>query len=380
MKIEVAGVYQTKFGELWDKSVTDLMTEAAVGAVKDAGVAFKDIEAVYIGSMLAPLVSGQSHLGAVAAEVLEIKVPATLIEAACASGGVAIRQAALVLENGRYENALVIGVEKMTDVGSEEIAEGLMGAASSEEERKSGITFPGLYALMARVYLDKFGLEPAVLNGVAVKNHDHASLNELAHLSFCISEAEVETSAMVADPLRLLHCSPISDGAAAVVLRRSGKNKKGKKVWLVGSGQASDTMSLAKRESLIELAATKMASKEALQEAGVSIKEVDVLEVHDCFSIAEIMAVEDLGLTGKGEGSLWLKQHGRLGQKQVINTSGGLKACGHPVGATGVKQMVEVTRQLRGELGQRQVKGARLGLTHNVGGSGGTAVVHVLSN
>lgn len=375
MKLEILGVYQTKFGELWDKSLTDLMTEAAAGAVKDAGVAFKDIEAVYVGSMLAPAVAGQSHLGALAAEVLGVKVPVTGVEAACASGGVAVRQAALAVESGRYKTALVIGVEKMTDVSSQEIAEALMGAASSEAERKSGVTFPGLYALMTRVYLDKFGLEPAVLNGVAVKNHDHASLNELAHLPFCISEAEVEASAMVAEPLRLLHCSPISDGAAAVVLRRSGKNKQGKKVWLVGSGQASDSISLTKRQSLTQLKATYLAAKEALAEAKVEIKDMDVLEVHDCFSIAEVLAVEDLGLANKGEGLVWLRKHGGM-----INTSGGLKACGHPVGATGVKQVVEVARQLRGELDQRQVKGARLGLTHNVGGSGGTAVIHVLSN
>ena len=379
MKLEIAGVYQTKFGELWDKSIADLVAEAANGAVKDAGIGLKHIETVYVGSMLAPVVSGQSHLGAVVAQVLGVKVPVAVVEAACASGGVAVRQATLAVESGRYKNALVIGVEKMTDVDSQEIAESLMAAASSEEERKSGITFPGLYALMARAYLNKFGLEPAVLNGVAVKNHGHASLNDLAQLQFCISEADVDKSALVADPLRLLHCSPISDGAAAVVLRQSGRDEGHKKVWLVGSGQASDTLSLAKRESVVELAATKMAGREALKEAGVSIKEVDVLEVHDCFSIAEIMAVEDLGLAKKGKGSQWLKRHGRLGQKQVINTSGGLKACGHPVGATGVKQIVEVTRQLRGELGQRQVKGAKLGLTHNVGGSGGTAVVHVLS-
>lgn len=375
MKIEVAGVYQTKFGELWDKSVADLMAEAAAGAIRDAGIEIEDIETIYVGSMLAPLVAGQSHLGALIAEVLGVKMPVTGVEAACASGGVAVRQAALVLESGRYKIALVIGVEKMTDVSSEEIAEALMGAASSEAERKSGITFPGLYALMARAYLNKYKLEAKDLAGIAVKNHNHACLNDLAHLPFCVSEEEVVSSPVVADPLRLLDCAPISDGAAAVVLRRSGKNKRGKKVWLVGSGQASDTMSLAKRESLIELAATKMASKEALQEAGVSIKEVDVLEVHDCFSIAEVLAIEDLGLASKGEGLVWLKKHGGM-----INTSGGLKACGHPVGATGVKQIVEVARQLRGELGQRQVKGARLGLTHNVGGSGGTAVIHVLSN
>lgn len=372
MKLEILGVYQTKFGELWDKSLTDLMTEAAAGAVKDAGVAFKDIEAVYVGSMLAPLVAGQNHLGALVAEVLGIKVPVTGVEAACASGGVAMRQAALAMESGRYKNVLVIGVEKMTDVGSQEIAEALMGAASSEAERKSGITFPGLYALMARAYLNKYKLEAKDLASIAVKNHGHACLNDLAHLPFCVSEEDVAKSPLVADPLRLLDCSPVSDGAAAIIL--SADKNKTPGVYLVGSGQASDSISLTKRQSLTRLRATQLAAKEALAEAKAEIKDVDVLEVHDCFSIAEVLAIEDLGLANKGEGLVWLKKHGSM-----INTSGGLKACGHPVGATGVKQIVEVTRQLRGELGQRQVKGARLGLTHNVGGSGGTAVVHVLS-
>lgn len=373
MKLQILGAYQTKFGELWDKSLTDLISEAAMGAIQDAGIGIKDIETIYVGSMLAPAVAGQSHLGAVAAEILGISLPVTVIEAACASGGVAVRQAALAVESDRYKNALIIGVEKMTDVSSGEITEALMGAASSEEERRSGITFPGLYALMARAYLDKYKLQAKDLASIAVKNHSYACLNDLAHLPFCVSEEDVAKSPLVADPLRLLDCSPVSDGAAAIILSTDKKKTQG--VYLVGSGQASDSISLTKRQSLTQLRATQLAVKEALAEAKVEIKDMDVLEVHDCFSIAEVLAIEDLGLASKGEGLVWLKKHGGM-----INTSGGLKACGHPVGATGVKQIVEVTRQLRGELGQRQVKGARLGLTHNVGGSGGTAVIHVLSN
>lgn len=371
------GAYQTKFGELWDKSLSDLMGEAGRGAVEDAGITMKQIKAVYVGSMLAPMVSGQNHMGAMAAQALGISVPAIAIDAACASGGVAVAQGLLAIKSGAYDTVLVVGVEKMTDVESDKIAESLMGAAASEEERRSGITFPGLYAMMARAYMDEFGLTREELARVPVRNHWHGSLNPLAHLAFCVTEDQVLGSGMVADPLRLLDCAPISDGAAAIVLSTQKQTHPG--VKLIGSGQASDSVSLTRRQSLVEIKVTRLAAEAALRQAGVTRREVGVVEVHDCFSIAEVMAVEDLGFCKKGEGVKWLTDNGRLGQKVVVNTSGGLKACGHPVGATGVKQIVEITNQLRGRAGQRQVKGAKVGLTHNVGGSGGTAVVHVLS-
>lgn len=376
MKVFVNGAYQTKFGELWDKGLDDLMVEAGKGAVLDAGVEMQKIDAVYVGSKLSAWVMGQNHLGGLAAEVLGVNVPVTMVEAACASGGVAVREAIMAVESGRYKNVLVVGVEKMTDVSSEVVAEALMGAASSQE-RNAGLTFPGLYALMAREYMSQYGLKSEDLALVSVKNHKHGSLNQNAHFGFGVSVEQVIKSPMVASPLRLLDCSGVSDGAAAVVVS-SKRNKKS--VEVLGSGQASDSLGLSGRESLVEIKATRLAVEMATKEAGIEVeKDVDVLEVHDCFSIAEIMALEDLGLAEKGRGiELFWSREVELEGKRPVNTSGGLKACGHPVGATGVKQVVEVVKQLRGGLGERQVKGAKIGLTHNVGGTGATVVVHVL--
>jgi len=252
----------------------------------------------------------------------------------------------------------------------------LMGAAS-EAERQAGLTFVGLYALMARVYFEKFKASKDDLAYVAIKNHRHASLNPKAQYSFPVELETVLKSSCVASPLHLFDCSPITDGAAGAILSGEINNKRD--VVLLSSQMATDSVALAARESLVELKATKLASTKAYQEVGMKPEELDLAEVHDCFSIAEIMAVEDLGFCQKGEGFKKIKAgEFDLGGRLPVNLSGGLKACGHPVGATGVKQIVEVVTQLRGEAGQRQVKNAQIGLTHNVGGSGGTAVVSIL--
>jgi len=381
MKVAVLGAYQTKFGELWDKSLADLIFEAGNEAIKDSGVDKKDIQSGFLGNKLGPQTTGQNHLGALMAEVLDIKVPVVRVEAACASGGVAMAQAVQSIKSGQYELVLVVGAEKMTDVGGEQIAEALMGAAS-ESERQAGLTFPGLYALIACEYFAKFGASQKDLARVAIKNHYHASLNPKAQFPFCITEKQAQTSSDVAWPLRLLDCSGVTDGAAAVVLaseRVAGKFKKNK-VFISASCQASDTLSLDKRPDITTLCSTKTAAKFAFSQAGIERKDVDFVEAHDCFTIAEIIALEDLGFYKKGQGYLAYKNNElRLGGKLAVNLSGGLKACGHPVGATGVKQIVEVYNQLSGRAGVRQSKGAKVALTHNVGGTGGTVVVHILN-
>ena len=375
--VGIKGVYQTKFGELWDKSLMGLMLEAGEGAINNAKIERKKIDLILVANMLGGVLEGQNHLGALAGELLGLKIkPAFRVEAACASGGVAINQAAMAIKAGQAKNVLVIGAEKMTDKSNGEVALALMGAAS-EAERLAGLTFVGLYALMARVYFEKFKANKDDLAYVAIKNHKHASLNPKAQFPFPVLLETVLKSSCVASPLHLFDCSPITDGAAGAVI--SGEDGKENKIKLAASQIATDSINLTERESLVELKATKIAGQKAYQEAGIKPEEIDLAEVHDCFSIAEIMAVEDLGFCRKGEGFKRIKAGDfDLGGRLPVNLSGGLKACGHPVGATGVKQLVEIVTQLRGEAEKRQVKNCRIGLTHNVGGSGATAVVNIL--
>ena len=380
MKISILGAYQTKFGELWDKSLEDLASEAVLGTVKDAGIEFEDIQTAYFGNKMSPQMTGQNHVGSLLAEILGTDIPITRIEAACASGGSAVRQACMAIESGQYETALVLGAEKMTDLPISEISTGLMGAAS-EQERDCGLSFVGLYALMARKYFDKYGAGEKDLAAIAAKNHFHGSLNPKAQFPFLLTIDQVMASNMVAFPLKLLDCSPITDGAAGLVLASEKYAKKlgGRKPVIAASKQASDTLSLSKRKDLTSLAGAEKAVGEAYKQAGVEAKDIQFAEVHDCFTIAEAMALEDLGFCKKGEGYIGVRNgEAKLGGKRPINLSGGLKACGHPVGATGVKQLVEIYNQMTGRAGRRQIKKNKLGLTHNVGGTGGTVVVHIV--
>ncbi len=378
MKVIVGGVYQTKFGELWDKNLTDLIFEAGSQALADARIKPKQIDLVVVGNKLGGKMQGQDHLASLTTELLGIEAPGVRVEAACASGGMAVHQAIQAIRAGEAERVLVIGAEKMTDATNGEVGAALMGAASNQE-RRAGLSFVGLYALMARAYMEKYGAKREDLVRVGVKNHEHASLNPKAQFQFKVSLEQAKNSQMVAEPLGLFDCSPITDGAAAVVLLKQNGVRVKRQVEILASQMATDSLGLTERDSLVEIRATKWAAKRAYREAGIETSEVDLAEVHDCFSIAEILAVEDLGFSKKGDGFKELKK-GRFGLKGElpVNLSGGLKACGHPVGATGVKQIVEIVTQLRGEAGDRQAKKGRVGLAHNVGGTGGTATVHIL--
>lgn len=377
MKIFITGAATTKFGELWGVSPRQLAREAVISAIKDAGIPLGRVDALYVGNMLSGMLGGQEHLGAFFSEELGIGVPAFKIEGACASGGLAVHNAINSVLSGQYDTVVALGVEKMTDHKPEDVAVALMGAGS-EEERAAGATFPGLYALLARVHMREFGTTQRDLAAVAVKNHYHASLNPNAQFHSVITAEQVMGSSKIADPLRLLDCSPISDGAAAVVIT----NKKiPHGIEVTASAVATDTLGLAQRKDLTGLKATRTAAKKAYEIAGVSPGEIDVAEVHDCFTIAEILAMEDLGFYKKGKGAQAISAgQTRLDTSKhlVVNPSGGLKGCGHPVGATGIKQIVEIVEQLRGRAATRQVKNAKIGLAHNVGGSGATAVVHIL--
>ncbi|MBI2617625.1 thiolase domain-containing protein [Candidatus Gottesmanbacteria bacterium] len=378
MKVYLRGAATTKFGELWNISPRTLVGNAVNDALTQSGLNSKDIQAIFVGNMLSGALGNQEHLGAFFAEELGMIVPAMRVEGACASGGLAMHAGVLAALSGSYENVLVVGVEKMTDYQPEEVASLLMGAGS-EAEREAGATFPALYALIARAHMEKYGTTEEEMAAVSVKNHYHASLNSHAHFTSPVTIKKVLRSPVVASPLKLLDCSPISDGAAAVVIS-TVKPKSKKHVAIVASSVSTDTLGLSERHDLTTLQSAVRASSNAYEIAGIGPKDVDVAEVHDCFTIAEIIAMEDLGFFPRGiAGKSILEGETRIGKKLVVNISGGLKASGHPVGATGVKQIVETYQQLLGIAGPKQIQGARVGLTHNVGGSGATAVIHILA-
>ncbi len=377
--VAIIGVGMTKWGELWEKSLRTIFTETALLAIDDAGV--DKIDSMVVGCMSSGLFVGQEHLASLLADDLgRTPVPAARVESACSSGGLALRQGFIEVASGMSDIVLVGGVEKMTDVTGCEATYALGTAADQEYEGYHGLTFPGLYAMMAVAHMHRYGTTREQLAMVAVKNHDNGSRNPLAQFPFKITVDGVLNSVLVADPLRILDCSPITDGAAAVVLCPADMARKLKKpvVRIAGSGQATDTIALASRKDLTWLESTHIAAQKALAMAGRKVDEIDLFEVHDCFTIAEIMVTEALGLVGKGRGGQAVEEgmtarDGRF----PVNPSGGLKAKGHPVGATGVAQAVEIVKQLRGQAGDRQIKGARWGLAQNMGGSGGSSVVHV---
>jgi len=376
--VAVIGVGMTKFGELWDRSLRDLAVEASLKAIDDAGV--DKIDSIYVGNNASGQFNAQEHLAPLIAEYLGVTpAPATKVESACASGGLAVRQGFIEVASGISDVVLVVGVEKMVD-GTD--ATSVLATDSDQEyEAYNGVTFPALYALIARRHMYEYGTTREQLACVAVKNHKNGAKNPYAQYRREIAIDEVLSSPMVADPLRLLDCSPVSDGAAAIVLCPvdMATRFKGEPVRIIGSGQATDTLALHNRRSITTLQSVIDAAKKAYKMANLKPEDIDVAEVHDCFTISEICIIEDLGFVKKGEGGKAVEE-GLTGieGKIPVNPSGGLKSKGHPVGATGVAQIVEIVEQLRGKCGDRQVKDAKIGLTQNMGGSGASCVVHVL--
>ncbi len=379
--VSIIGCGLTKFGEHWNTSFREMIAEAGSKAVLDANVEGKEIQAIYGGCMASGRLVGQEHVGALLADQLGLNpISSIRCEAACASGSVALRSAYFAVASGMYDVVAVGGVEKMTEVSTEDVAVALGGAGDQEWELFYGATFPALYALIAKRHMHEFGTTEEQLAAASVKNHANGIHNPYAQFQRPITVEDVMDSGYVASPLKLLDCSPITDGASAVILCASEKAKQFSKepVEIVASAQASDTLAVATRSTMTSMKATGIAAKEAYRQANIEAKDVDFAEVHDCFSIAEILAIEDLGFFPKGAGGKATEEgQTALNSKVSINTSGGLKAKGHPVGATGIAQAVEAVWQLQGKAEKRQVKNAEIGLTHNVGGSGATAVVHV---
>jgi len=382
-EVAVIGVGQTEFGELWDRSFRDLGIEAGLRAIQDANVRSEEIDAVYIGNMSAGKFIDQEHVSALVADyagLADMHLPTVRIEGGGACGAVALLQARLAIMSGLHDIVVVGGAEKMTDVGDVQAAEILSSTADQEWESVFGATFAGLYAMIARRHMHEYGTTREHMASVAVKNHKNGALNPEAQFQKEITMETVLHSPWVAEPLGVFDCAPLSDGAAALVLCSMEKARKfsDTPVRIAGSGQASDTLALHDRRDLTTMDATVVAGKRAFAEARCEPKDVQVAEVHDNFTITEILAVEDLRFVEKGKGGpATLDGWTALNGKVSVNPSGGLKARGQPVGATGVAQAVEIVRQLRGQAGKRQVVGARRGLTHTLGGTGATAVVHL---
>lgn len=382
--VGIIGVGITKFGEIWDRSLRDLGLEAGVKAINDANIASEDIDALYVGIMSPGMFLNQEHVAPLIADWAGIAgshIPATRVEAADASGGLAIREAWMGIKAGLYDVVMVGGAEKMTDVGDEEALETLSASVDQEWEAFFGATLPSLYAMIARRHMYQYGTTREQLAMVAVKNHKHGAMNPDAQFQSPVDLKTVLGAGPVAEPLGVFDCAPFSDGAAALVLCEWEKAKKvcEQPIKITGSGQAGSSLSLSARRDITTFASTRFAGQKALDMAKRKLSDVQLAEVHDSYSIGEILAVEDLGFCAKGEGGKMVERgETTIGGRIPINTSGGLKARGHPLGATGIAQAVEVVLQLRGKADKRQVKGAKVGLTHNVGGTGGTSVVHIL--
>lgn len=374
--IAILGYAQTSFGELWDVSLTDLLQSAATKAIENSGLKPQQIDAIYVANMASGNYEFQMHLNSLVSSFFPHHPPSFRLEAACASGGLAIVAASHALQSGAYKHILVIGAEKMTDVETGKATKILSGAANVTTEY--GSTFPALYALLARLYCSRYKINPhdlrTALSLISSRAHDSALSNKYAQFQKAISPETITASPFIADPLRIFDCSPLSDGAAAIVLALDSDKKLYPSLpHLISSGHAQDSLDLVSRSNLPHLTATQVATKQAFAKTDLTRKDISVIELHDCFTIAEILAIEDMGFVEYGTAIARLLKDGYYRKDLTINPSGGLKACGHPVGATGIKQIGVVCKHLK-------LKGAlsRFGLTQNVGGTGGTVIIHLI--
>jgi len=383
-EVAIIGIGQTKFGELWDLSFREIGIQAGLAAVYDANVASEDIEALYVGNMSAGRFIEQEHVAALIADYSGIardNIPATRVEAAGASGAVAIRQGYFDVASGLHDIVVVGGAEKMTDVPDAQGAAIQDSAADQQWECTFGATFPALHAMIAQRYMHDYGVPREHIASVSVKNHKHGALNPKAQFQKEIKLETVLRSALVAEPLRMFDCAPLSDGGAAVVMCSMDKAWKytDSPVKILASSQSSDTLALHHRSTITSFGATKAAMRKLTKRTGVDVSQINLAEVHDNYTISELLALEDIGFFPAGQaGKATVDGQTQIGGRVAVNTSGGLKARGDPIGATGVAQIVELVTQLRGEAGKRQVSNAKYGLAQSVGGTGSTVVMHLL--
>jgi len=382
-EVRVAGVGLTRFGSHPDRTGRDLFATAAERAFTDADVPRADVTRLNYGNFIGALAERQGHQAPLMAEAAGIRAPATRYESACASAGVAVREAVRTIRAGDADVVLAGGMERMTNLETPAVTEGLAMAADDLFEVRAGVTFPGAYALLARAYFEEHGGTRRDLAHIAVKNHANAVPNEYAQFRDPISVRDALDAPPVADPLHLYDACPITDGASAVVLvseSYAADNGIDAPVAVTGAGQGSDRMAIADRADLTRTPAAVAAAEAAYDAAAIEPEDVDLAEVHDCFTIAEVLAIESLGLAEPGAGIAAARDGVTTADGDTpVNLSGGLKAKGHPVGATGGSQIVEVTRLLRGDHpNSEHVPDARVGVAHNAGGTVASAVVHVL--
>ncbi|GAB4544843.1 MAG: thiolase domain-containing protein [Anaerolineales bacterium] len=377
-KIAILGIGQTKIDEHWDQSLRELGGEAAFAALQDAGV--QKVDALFVGNMLSSMVSGQNQLGTFFADWVGLwGQEAVKVEAACASGAAAFRAAVIAVASGEVESALALGVEKMTDKAGRDVTAALATAADADYEVEQGVSFVGINALIMRRYMREFGWQHQDFAGFSINAHANAMHNPYARLHEKITPEKFEKSSMVATPINLLDASPTGDGAAAMVIVPAERVQRKPKIVLAGSAAATDTIAVHSRKDPMFLQAAYLSAKRAYEMAGVSTQDIDVFELHDAFSIMAALSLEACGFAERGQGvRLALENQIGVEGKIPVCTRGGLKARGHPVGATGMYQLVEVAQQLRGECGKTQVEGARVGMAQNIGGSGATILTHIM--
>ncbi len=373
----------TPFGESPERTSRDLFAQATNEAFADAGLEPEVVDELFYGNFMGEFAETQGHQGPLMAEAAGISAPATRIESACASSGVAVRFGVNHIRSGQADVVLVGGAERMKNISTAEGTKALSAAADALWEVRAGVTFPGAYSLMANRYFHEFGGSREDLAHVAVKNHEHAIENELAQFQMAIDVEDVIDAPTVSEPFGLYDCSPMSDGASAALLvsdEFAETHDLDASIAITGSGQASDSLALQDRVSIPETPAGKQAGEMAFEDAGISPEDVDLAEVHDCFTIAEVLALEALGFYEPGE-AITAAREGEttIDGKLPVNLSGGLKAKGHPVGATGCAQVTELTKLLRGDhVNSDAVSDATVGLTHNAGGTVASCVVHIL--
>ncbi len=377
--VVILGIGQTIIDEQWEKSLRDLATQAVLLALQDAGR--QSAAGVFVGNMMSGIINDQNNLGPLVADWAGQRGgDAVKVEAACASGSAAFRSGLMAVASGELDSALVVGVEKMTDRTPHEVTAALATAADADYEVDMGVSFVGLNALVMRRYMHEYGWKHADFAPFAINAHANAVHNPHARLRFKITTEDFEKSAMIATPINLLDASPIGDGAAAVYLVPAESLPSGKRITVAGSASATDTLAIHDRPEALFLTAAYQSASEAYRQAGIGPVDIDLFELHDAFTIMSALSLEACGFAERGRGVRLGLEGDILPTGRIpVCTRGGLKARGHPVGATGIYQLVEVVQQLRGECGESQVPDARFGMSQNIGGSGATIVTHILT-